>query len=411
MKKRLWGWFATLRRGFPLRPAGVALLGLGLFVALRYSKAEADYLLNPASLVVVVLVALCTVLVLLGAWSLRRTLRAMPSGLPENLETTRLAATSFRVPRLRRWLLLEVKVDWLSPEAVTVTLEPSGDAFEELVTAQLRGRYTKVVRRFTVEDVFGLAAVAFTLTWDTSLRIAPLAARCSPAFAVSQATGDAWSHPSGRAEGDLVEMRAYAHGDSIRHVLWKTYARTRRMLVRQPERAVAPHPVNVAFMVAGLGDEPTAGVARVFLEQGLLGSDFVFSADGAAQPTNSVPEAVEQVVDSVFAREHGGTLDALAGQIDRARLASCLVFAPPVDGPWRARLTSMLARLAISATIIIGIDADTSPGGSPSRLERFLLEPEQTGLRALRGLAELRAALEASGLRVQVVHRGTGQLL
>jgi hypothetical protein len=356
-------------------------------------------------------VVLCTLLVIAGSLWLRRRLRAMPPGLPENLETTRIAATSFRVPRLRRWLLLEVKVAWLSPEEVTVNLEPSGDAFEELVTPQLRGRYTRVVRRFTVEDVFGLASVSFTLAWDTSLRIAPIAAHCSPSFAVSHATGDAWSHPSGRAEGDLVEMRSYAHGDSIRHVLWKTFARTRRLLVRQPERAVAPHPVNVAFMVAGQGDEPTAGVARVFLEQGLLGGDFVFSADGAMQPTSSIPDAVEQVVDSVFSREQGGTLDALAGQIDRARLSACIVFAPPVDGAWRERLTAMVARYGIAATVIIGVDGNASAPKPPNRLERFLVEPEASGLEAMAGLAELRTALETSGMRVQVIHRGTGQQL
>lgn len=411
MKKRVQGWLSTTRRIFPLRPAGLILLALALFVALRFSRNEADYLLNPAGLVVVALVLVSALVVVVGALRLRRSLKALAPGLPENLETTHLAATSFRVPRLRGWMLLDVRVAWVWPEEVDVALEPSGDFFEELVTPRLRGRYTRVVRRFTVEDVFGLSSVSFELSWDTSVRIAPTAARCSPSFSMSSATGDAWSHPAGRAEGDLVEMRSYAPGDSMRHVLWKTFARTRRLLVRMPERAVAPHPVNVAFMVAGAGDEPTAGVARVFLEQGMLGPDFLFSADGAAQPTSSIPEAVEQVVDSVSARGAGGSLDALAGQIDAMRLSSCIIFAPSVDGPWRERLGALIRKFSMNATVVIGVDGSAQTAATRGRLERFLFSPETTGLEPLQGLEALRSSLEGAGMRVQVVHRGTGQIL
>src|SRR4029079_3371216 len=94
----------------------------------------------------------------------------------------------------------------------------------------------------------------------------------------------AFSHPAGRQDGDLVEMRNYGVGDPMRHILWKTIARTHRPLVRTPERAIAPAPITVAFLVAGAADEPTAATARLYLERGMFGPDFLFAADGPAPP-------------------------------------------------------------------------------------------------------------------------------
>src|SRR5206468_1000700 len=111
--------------------------------------------------------------------------------------------------------------------------------------------------------------------------------------------------------------------------------------VRMPERAIAPQPITVAFMVAGACDEPTAATARLYLEKGMFGSDFLFSADGSGRPTRHTHEAIDQIIDSIGSRGDGAaSLDQLAGQVESARLASAVVFAPPVDGPWRDRVAA-----------------------------------------------------------------------
>ncbi len=409
MRARVRAWLSQMQRLFPFRPAGLLLIGVALFL-FRFSTQEADYLLYPSALASLALVALCVAFVVAGGWALRRAVRRLDAGIPESLETTHPVPTAFRIPSLRRWLVLDVQVAWAAPLGVVVTLEPVGDWFEEAVTPSQRGRHTRVVRRFTVGDIFGIAAVTFDVGWDSPVRITPGAALCSAELAASRASGDAWSHPSGRAEGDLVEMRSYAHGDSMRHVLWKTFARTRRLLVRTPERAVAAQPVNVAFLVVGKGDEPTAGVARTFIEQGLLGSDFAFSADGALHPTHLVAEAVEQIIDSVD-RDGAATLDALAAQVDPARMDACLVFAPAIDGPWRERVINLTRRLGITATVVIGVDGRLEAAAPRGRLERLLTRPDADGECMPAGLKDLRNALEADGLRVQVLHRGTGLLV
>ena len=59
---------------------------------------------------------------------------------PERLETTHPVPTAFRVPRLRGWLVLEVRVAWAAPAEVSVSLEPKGSGLEESVTPHQRGR-------------------------------------------------------------------------------------------------------------------------------------------------------------------------------------------------------------------------------------------------------------------------------
>lgn len=401
---------ATMRRLFPLRPAGVVLLGVGLEVVFRLSQAEADYVLYPAGLVVIGLVVGCALLVIGGAVSLRRRVRRLEANVPERLETTHEVLTGFRTKGLARWLVLDVRLEWVTPTSTHVRLLRSEGGLEEQVTPLSRGRYEALVRRFTVEDVFGLAQVAFSVEWQTSLCIVPAAAAHVGELLPSRASGDAVAHPSGREEGDLVEMRNYAQGDSLRHVLWKTFARTRRLLVRMPERAIAQRPLNVALFVAGPRDEPSAGAARLYLEKGLLGPDFIFAADGASRPTRSAVEAVEQLVDSVKAQGDGGaTLEALVQQIEPARLTAFLVFAPPVDGAWRERLLGLVRPRGVTATVVIGVDhLVDAEARAKGRLHRLVFQDDGAGASDA-GLLALRDALEADGHTVRLVHRPSGQ--
>jgi len=148
----------------------------------------------------------------------------------------------------------------------------------------------------------------------------------------------------------------------------------------------------------------------VFLEQGLLGPDFVFAADGALKPVRRVPEAVEQIIDSIRVRNDGAaSLDGLANQIESHRLGACVVFAPPIDGPWRERLVAMSRRLSVPATVVIGFDGgdETKPS---TRVPQWLLR-EDVGASRAAALVALKAALEADGFPVRIIHRPTGKLV
>lgn len=411
--KIAWRRLLPVWDGFPIRLPGLILLGAALYVTFRFSSENSDYLLYPAGLGAMGLLILCVLAVAAGALSLRRAVRRLDASLPDRLETLVPVRTPFRCPRLSRWPLVDVSMSWTWPAGIAVETEAVGQSLEELVTPRERGRHTRVTRRFAVEDVFGLTSVTFAVTWEQPFAVVPAVAATSAELAASHAQGDSFSHPAGNPDGDLVEMRRYGAGDPLRHVLWKTFARTRRLLVRMPERALAPQPITVAFLVAGPSDEPTAAAARLYLERGILGPDFIFAADGSSRPTRDAREALEQIIDSAKARGEGGAaLAGLATQVDRSRMISFIVFAPPVDGPWRARVVDLAQRIGVNATVIVGVDGvAAAPRG---RLARLLARPEagdDPDSRALAELPALRAALEGDGLRVQVLHRRTGQLL
>jgi hypothetical protein len=356
------------------------------------------------------LVLLCVLLVTVATVIVRRNVRGQDGVVPPEVSSGAEFVTLFRVPNVRTLGLLDVSLEWVTPPGVHVSLKPIDGALTEHVVAHERGRHASICRRVTVEDVFGLSSLSIEQTWQAPFRVVPVGAPLSAHFVLSRASGEAWSHPSGKPEGDLIEMRAYAPGDSIRHVLWKTFARSRRLLVRVPERAVAPQPLSVAFLIAGEHDEPTAGVARVFVEHGLLGPDFIFAADGAPRPTTRTPEAIEQIIDSITVRGRGGaSLDGLAGQIDAQRMSACVVFAPPVDGPWRAHLLQVSRRFAVPATVVIGVDSNTDEPIVPVRW-RWLFEeaPERS---TARKLSTLRTHLEHDGFIVRVIHRPSGRLV
>ncbi|MFZ5443128.1 MAG: DUF58 domain-containing protein [Myxococcota bacterium] len=410
--KRFKQLLARARRLFPLRAGAVLLLAVAAAVVESFASKEADFLLYPAGLVALGLVAVLTLVTTAGTLSLRRAVKRLDAGVPADLETTHATGTGFRFPALRRWLVLDVSLEWLEPTGFDVTLEELDGELSEVVTAKERGRFSRLVRRFTVDDLFGLTRLSFDVEWDTSLRVAPRAATQSAELAAGRAQGETLANPAGRPEGDLVEMRQYGPGDSMRHVLWKVYARTRKLLVRMPERALSPGPVSVAFFVAGPDDEASAGTARLYVEAGLLGADLLFCADGSPAPARSAREAVEQLIDSRTVREHGGeALESTAAQLDPARLTSCLVFAPAADGPWRERLVGFIKRHALDATVIIGVDEAGERPPPQSRLETLLFQPPAELDSARPSLTKLRGALEAEGLPVRVVHRSTGQVL
>lgn len=421
MGKRVRALSARLRRiasrirrvtgHVPLRVPGLVFAGLAVFLV-WFSSQHADYLLFPAALVGLALLALCALCTVLASVALRLSLRrpAAHEPMPEQIETTHIVRTGFRFTRLSWWPLVEVKLDWETPPGVDVHLDPVGRTYEEVVTARERGRHEKLVRRFVVEDIFGLTGMTVRKTYERALRIVPMRCTQGPEVIVGHASGDAFSHPLGRQEGDLIEMRRYGHGDPLRHVLWKTFARTRRLLVRMPERAVSPMPTTSAYLVAGVDDEAAAAAARLYVETGLLGDDFVFSADGAHSVTSEPAEAVDQIIESVRERENGGgTLESFRRNVEPVRLGRCIVFAPPSDGEWTDRVAAFSKALPQPATIIIGVEG-AAHAPKRGRLARWLVD-RTTSAHVNPELIRVRAKLEAGGMQVKVLHRETGQVL
>jgi len=395
----------------PLTLLGAGLAVLGLWLSQALGAKEVDYVLRTAGLVAAGAVALSLALVLtasLRVWlGLRSVHRHQLDGV--RLETGRTAGTGLQLPALRGWPLVQLRLVWEDPSDVEVTLTRSRGRLQETVRPLCRGQARQIRRRVLVEDIFGFARLGLPLSTQQLLRVDPSPARVTAHVVTRFLGGDALSHPSGPAEGEMIEMRRYAYGDPLRHVLWKAFARTRKLLVRTPERAITPRPSAAAYLVAGPGDEPAASAARFFVEEGMLGVDFRFGADGAESVTSERQTALDQIVGSVRHRRHGGEgLARFMRQLTPRQLEALVLFVPSEPGRWLRQVEQAAAQLR-SSRVITAIDV--APLRPRRALRHLLFTPPSDARVAARRLAKVVTRLGRSGLTMLVIHRPTGELL
>jgi hypothetical protein len=311
---------------------------------------------------------------------------------------------------LRFFPLTQLHWQWLSPVGVRVQHVARGGRLHEQVSASDRGKHERIERRVIVEDPFGLARVAFRLVEVRQVRVLPRVGglRHLPPL-VSLAAGTDLPHPMGLEDGDRVELQRYASGDPARFIHWKVFARTRRLMVRKPERAVAVARRCAAFYIAVPEDDATAAVARLALERGLLGADWAFGTDLDVGGTARVDAALAALVTSVSARELGGVgLRPFLAQVEKQGPASVVVFAPAQPGPWLDLVISAAQRRQVRA--VIGVDGVLT-AIRRRWWARWLTVPAQPAGAPAAVLEQVLAKLGRAGVSVVVLDRGTGRPL
>jgi hypothetical protein len=220
---------------------------------------------------------------------------------------------------------------------------------------------------------------------------------------------DGFAHPTGELVGDIIEMRRYAPGDPLNRILWRTYARTRQLHVREPERSIAPLPSSSVYFVAGPEDERSAELVRTLIEDGMLGDEIIFGADGADAPAFTTDGALQLLVNSAHYRADGGAgLAAFARTVQGGPAGRCLVFLPGVRGPWSTALDAFVSLLPMAPTFLVTVDGDVS---GRSRVERWFWTEDEAETPNLDCLPDLHRRLEEMGGPVQVVHAGAGRTL
>lgn len=360
------------------------------------------------------------------SFAARRTLQTLEAGTP--LET------GFRLPALARVPLVKVDWRWLHPEGVECrqVLDDHG-ILREVAVARRRCRVQKVTRRFTVRCAFGLSRMSWGASESADLTILPEVGRLG-AMEVLQSISSAEGlpHPSGRPEGDRMEIRRYVPGDSVRHILWKTYARTRTLHVRTPERAVDRSERTIAYLLTGPGDEPAAAAARVALERGLLGETWLFGCDGAGTATDRLDEALLNIAasGSVHSSKSGDpkeSPDPAAGLVRFLESPEVLgerhvvVFAPAMPGGFRGRrdaerlpawtvpTAAALGRLGVSADFVLGTDGVSRRGPVPLWQRLLWADPDDGDAVSSSDLDRLLQHLTRSGFGALLVDRSSGR--
>jgi hypothetical protein len=385
----------------------MSLVGLAAYAFWFYGVERSDLVLAAVAAVGLAVAIGAGVAVAGLALGLRVASRWWPAGPPIEVETGRPYVTGFT--RLHPWFLPWVSVDWtwVEPEA-EVRIDRAWGRLEEIVTLRRRGEYDAVVRRLEIGDPLGLCRVAFRVAEERAVRAVPGTGRLDRVPTVhGLAAGDHLPHPEAPAVGDRLDLRRYAPGDPVRHVVWKVYARTRDLVVRQPERAFAPSHQTVAYLVVGQEDDATAGAARVATRSGVLGGQWSFGADGVDAIAENTADALEVIVRSGrTAAERGGRglgpfLDRVAQNGVRA-----VVFVPATPGPWVEAACAAASTRAASIEWMVCTDAATLR--PPAVWRRWLLEPPSSSVPALEPVC---TALAGFGSRVQVIDRSSGRVI
>jgi hypothetical protein len=414
-RTRRW-WLRTLaeRTGrvfewFPWTPLGVLLTLGAVAVIARFARAQLDLVWLVIGYVGVGLAVVTPLVVLVAAAWLKLRHAAAEARDPLVLETGTWADTGFSLPSPWYVPLLQLRWQWALPRGAVVQARQVGGALDERVQLADRGRFERIERRVAVGDPFGLCRVIVRLAERRAVDVLPRLGglRHLPTLS-ALASGDAVPHPMGLEDGDRLELRRYA-GDPARFIHWKVLARTRKLMVRTPERALSVARRMAAFMIAGEHDDASAAAARLALERRLLGNDWLFGTDPSPAGTDNIAEALAALMRSSEARERAGSgLSAFVQHVERSGPASLVVFAPSTAGEWLERVSAVARRRRLR--VVIGTDGvyQPAPQHAWSRWLSFSSAPQGTAVSELEAVLRV---LSQAGAEVIVLDRGTGRPL
>lgn len=405
---------------FPITPLGAVVAGGAAWLLATYAYGALDLVLLVVGWGAVGLAAL-TVPFTVGAaaWLRIRLGRASGEAAHPTLEAGVPTPTGRRLPGWAWLPFVDVRWAWESiddapgfPSVRVDTRPAAGGGRTELVTVAERCELDGVRRRATVGDVFGLSRVAIRRTDRTPIRVLPHVGRLQRAELLRSLTGgDEQPHPMGIVDGDRVDLRRYVPGDPARFIHWKVFGRTRRLVVRTPERSLSRARRTVAYFAAAAGDEASAAVARIAIQHGAFGDEWSFTADGASADTDVPEEALAMVVRSASARDRGAEgLLRFVARAERRGPATLVVFAPPAPGPWLDRVVDVARRSPRPVRVLIGVDGLSAPPATP-RWARLLARPAPATGTDGAALERVVAALRGVRCEVSVFDRPTGRWL
>lgn len=368
---------------FPLSALGLGFSAVAFLAWRKLGQEKLDLVLLVVGLGGLGLVAgtlvfttLASVTVRMGLRRLRRSdeRRTSSSVHPSTVDTGRWERSGFRVrtPRFIPWA--RVRWRWREPRAVRVRSVRHLGFRQEEVFFERRGVFEHASRELHVEDVFGLTRVTQPLKSDLSLVALPHQGELRHFVHLSSlAPGDILSHPLGQPAGDRIDLRRYAHGDPARWIHWKAFGRTRKLVVRTPERAVDEVHRTLIYLVTGQNDEAAAALARTLAETRT--EEWTFGTDGTNRDATSVADALQLIAQSgqiAPADGNASGLQAFLARNERYGPASLFICAPPEPGPWTERLVTACRSRRGSMRLCVVLDGLSPHRRGPAWLNRLI---------------------------------------
>jgi len=404
-------FFQRIRRLFdlfPWTPLGLLIAGSSFGMLRFLAYAELDLVLLVVGYTSLVLTVVTALFVAVATLLLKHRIRPNKESETVLLETEIPMETGFSIPSLTFVPLLQVRWSWEQPSKATITNERRRGRIREIACLNDRGQFRSVMRRLIVEDAFGLSRITIRVFDTIALDVLPhLGALKHMPTLLSMAGGDELPHPMGVDAGDRLELQRYVAGDPARYIHWKVFGRTRKLMIRAPERALVLSHRTAAFIVSGPDDDATAAIARLAIEKRMLGSDWSFGSDENVVGASDTDEALAILMRSSSHRDRGGAgLRAFLEQAEKKGPSSSIVFIPPSKGPWIERILDH-ARVR-RVHVVIGIDG-VSFETKASLWRKLTSVPEPTTGTPSRQLQQTIEALKRGNCQITILDRITGK--
>lgn len=374
---------------FPLTLQGLLTLLLVAFALRRYAYGSQDlvvFALGICALAILVFALFCTILS--GVLIQRRIAHELKTQQPTvnatNLEAGFHNSSGFNLPALNYFPLIKLHWEVIFPDSISTrirhTTDDSGDArLEEELLPQRRCLSSSVQRVFTVSDVLGFCRYSWRQTQERECYCLPQVNTLKHLPLLRSMTAeDGIPDPTGSPEGDRMEIRPYAPGDSVRDIMWKAYARSGQLNVRLAEKSVFHSQRTLAYLLSSKQDEAASAAARIALQRGALGEDWVFGADGSSQTTSELASALRAIAASrqLSAPIEFG-LDKFMQSQAAAGATHCIVFAAAERTHWLDQFKASLHQFRGQFSLVLATDRIVADAQTSSWWQ-FVLKSRET---------------------------------
>lgn len=168
-------------------------------------------------------------------------------------------------------------------------LSPDFEIIQFSIHTPHRGEWILDGVRFELQDKLRLFKAFVTIPIQASVvaKIPTVETLPLPILSSSVTPGDTYPLSTERL-GEPFDLRPYQPGDSMKRILWKTFARSGELITRQPEFSHSPEGEVLIFCAARTKDDYTASLALKYardaeeygasLVAGCLGSDETFTS-------------------------------------------------------------------------------------------------------------------------------------
>ena len=394
---------------FPITWSGIVFICLAYVVWFGEVTKHYNQILFASVSWLVAAFSLVFVVTMIGVFLVALVTYRYNKFLPELsvLDTGQKLRSGYRIYRPAYLPFIQIDI---SPEAEAPFIaryDRKGNWIDETVTLTTRGRYESIVRTITVRDIFGLSSVTFDHNAAFCAEIRPSKTAFESIQFAARASGEGYSFPTGESKGELVEMRRYQAGDPLRYILWRVFARSRKLLVRAPEPAVVEEQEMFLYFIAGQEDNESASLTRSFLSTfSESDTELHFCADGSHRIVHNAVDGIDDVVESVKHRSKGGeNILEMIKRIPKQASQHCFMMVPRSKGIWIDHVREFCTSTGLRPNFVMAVKA--AAAHKKASLARRLLCNEEALRREILEQNEICEALAELG-DVQLVDIDTG---